>query len=185
MNLTVKPIENPGAFDVLVAGGVTSPGLFKLGGGSAARKFKVDIRDPNGVQGAVITVRGWNATDGIKGTFYFWTDEQIAKFYSDFLPVFINAQTKNPKPVEASHPALAANDITKILLKQYGDLKSEGGSLWTVDCEWVEWRVGKKIPVQTPTAATGDLSEIGQTKSAVKGLFKEQLAITAANSGAP
>lgn len=184
--LSVNPIDNPGAFDALIAGGVQSPGIFRLQGGTAARVYKIDVRDPNGVQGAIITYRGWRPTDGIKGTFFFWERDQIDKFYREFLPIWmLDAKKYRLVPVTVSHPSLEANGITALVCKQIGDLTSSDGNLWSVSLEWVEYRVGKRIDVQTATAATGPLNALDEKASAVRDVFKRELATASGKTGTP
>lgn len=152
---TVDPIVDPGAFDVLVAAGQASPGVFKLMG-PGGRVYKWDVRDAPGIQGAFITYRGWRPTDGIKGRFEFWEPGQVQDFYDNFLPLFaIDNRKYRVNPVEVYHPALAANDINAMVCKKIGELKGDAKQLWWIELEWIEYRKAKIIKSTTPEGATG------------------------------
>lgn len=150
---TADPLVDPGEWDVINANGVNSPGVFVLAG--ADRNYKWDIRDAPGVQGAVITYRGWRPTDGIKGTFYFYEPGQVEEFMSSWVQIWaLDAMKLNPSPVSVYHPALAANDITALVAKKIGQLVGTPQQLWSCTLEWIEYRPARIIRSTTPQGAT-------------------------------
>lgn len=151
--LTADPIVDPGEWDILNAAGINNPGVFVLG--CADRNYKWDVKDAPGVQGAILTYRGWRPTDGIKGTFLFWEPGQVEQFYTQYLPIFaLDALKVNPKPVSVYHPSLRSNDITALVCKKIGQLVGTPQQLWSVTLEWIEFRPARIIRSETPSGAT-------------------------------
>lgn len=155
--LSANPIENPEVYNVIVVAGVISPGAMILSGGG--RPYKWDIKDTAGAQGSTITYRGWKLGDDIECKFQFWQDQQIADFYSGFVPLLqYDATKQNPKPVQVYHPVLSVNDIYSVVVTEIGPLTNEGKGLWTVTVKMTEYRPPKKQNVTTTpdAAATTD-----------------------------
>lgn len=158
--LSANPLESPDAWDKLVAAGVENPGLFVLAGGGN-RVYSWEVKDPQGGQGGFVTYKGWALSDGIKGRFKFWTAQQIADFYSTYMPLLQYDATKQaPKPVDVYHPALLANGITSVVVKDISPLTDEGAQLWYVDVEMVEYGPPpKKNATTTPNGSKGSDSK--------------------------
>ncbi len=163
----VDALTDPGVFDVMVAAGVTNPGVcvLKSGGG---REYNWDIKQAPGVQGYTMTYRGWKAGEDIvfrfeffehpKGPGYASAASQIQSFYDDWVPIWaLDARKMRPKPIAVEHPALSANDIQNLFCKRIGPLETDGQMRWWVEMTFLEFRPPKIIPVETPKGATARL----------------------------
>lgn len=155
--LTVSPLGDPSNYDKIVAAGITSPGVCVVSG--ADRKYDWDTKKSAGSQGTTITYRGWDLAKP-KVKFYLWTDALIREFYDQLVPAFsYDADKQAPKPFDVYHPKLFANQIYWLVTTSIGDLIDEGDGkqLWTVTCEFLEYRQAKaKNATTTPsTASTG------------------------------
>jgi hypothetical protein len=179
--LSFNPLQDPGALDVLVAGGRPSPGLFILGDDAAAREYNWDIKKAPGVQGVFMTYRGWVPTENMPFIFQFWEEGQIEEFYNNFLPMFeLDALKFNPRPVLVSHPILAANNITQVVAKRIGPLTGNAGNGWRVRLIVNEFRTARIVPASTPSGAT---SVIGKETAA--GRLRQAIAAESALAERP
>lgn len=153
----VNPLVAPDLWDKIQVAGVENPGLFVLAGGGS-RQYSWDLKEPQGGQGGFATYKGWALSDGIKAKFKLWTPEQIALFYSTFLPLLqYDATKQEPKPVAVYHPALYANGITSVIVKDIGPLTDEGAQMWVVDVEMAEFAPPpKKNATATPKESSGN-----------------------------
>jgi hypothetical protein len=170
--LPSNPLVNPDDFNrVIIASSIISPGLASLSGG-AERPYNWDIRYAPGLQGAVIMYWGWKLSESIKFTFKFWEAQQIADFYSTFLPALkYDVNKKRPTPVSIYHPVLAANDVVNVVTKSIGPLVDAGQQLWTCTVEFLEYRLPKrqnlavtpdKVDTKKPTALDAQDREIAK-----------------------
>lgn len=166
---TVDPLVDPGTFDTMVAAGVISPGVCKIMSGGG-RKYNWDIKQAPGVQGYVMTYRGWKAGEPIVIRFEFFEhphgpgytntfpSSQIESFYDTWVPLFaLDARKLQPKPVSVQHPALSANDINNVVCQEIGPIQTDGNMRWWVDMTFLEFRPPKIIPTATPSGATDRL----------------------------
>ncbi len=164
---TVDPLVAPGSFDVMVAAGVSSPGVMTIISGGS-REYNWDINQAPGVQGYTMTYRGWKAGDEIVCRFPFFehpdgpgyatAQSQIQSFYQVWVPIWaIDARKLRPTPTAVTHPALNANDINALLCKRIGNMQTDGRMNWWVDMAFLEYRPPKLIPVATPNGATARL----------------------------
>lgn len=152
--LTVDPFTNPDAFNLLNVGGTDNPGVFSLEAGCGNRPYKWDVKPVAGGQGATTTYQGFDVAK-IKGKFKLWTSAQIAEFFAEYLPLLSYDATKTkPTPITIFHPSLFANDITSVVVQDIGPLTHEGGQLWTVTIEMLEFRPApKQNTTTTPKSA--------------------------------
>lgn len=165
---TVDPLSAPGELDVMVAASIQSPGLMKLMSGGE-REYNWDIKQAPGVQGYVMTYRGWKGGGDIVCRFEFFESRdgagyvdgkpaQVQQFYTQWVPLFaIDARKIRPQPVQVYHPVLFANDITAVVCKKIGPLQTDGNMRWWVDMTFLEYRPPRLIPVSTPQGATAAL----------------------------
>lgn len=153
----VNPLVAPDLWDKLQVAGVENPGLFVLAGGGN-RSYSWDVKEAQGGQGGFVTYKGWALSDGIKARFKFWTAAQIAAFYTGFMPLLqYDATKQEPKPVAVYHPALYANGITSVVVKDISPLTDEGAQLWYVEVELVEFAPPpKKNATSTPKGTSGN-----------------------------
>lgn len=172
MPLPSNPLVNPDDFNrVIIASSIVSPGIAALSGG-AERPYWWDVRYAMGLQGAVIMYWGWKLSESVKFTFKFWEAQQIAEFYSTFLPALkYDVTKKRPTPVSIYHPVLAANDIVSVVTKSIGPLVDAGQQLWTVTVEFLEYRLPKRqnlartpdtVNTNKPTALDAQDKEIAK-----------------------
>lgn len=179
MILSANPLTNPEFWNVLVlAGGVKSPGLFRLLDGTG-RAYKWDIRDAPGIMGAIETFRGWKVTNPIKSRFEFWEARQIDEFYTSFDPLLSYDPRKfRPKPIEAFHPALAVNAINKLIVLEKSLLKDLGKQLWCVEVDFAEYRKPPTLNVTSTPDSPQTRNPVAKTPLQVENLrllnkFKE------------
>lgn len=121
---------------------------------SDGRKYKWDIKDAPGTQGATISYRGWRPS-GFTAAFYFWEREQIDGFFDRILPLFwINADKTAPIPVTVLQVQLAALDVHAVVAEDISPLVYEGsGGLWSTKIKILEYRpASKKNATTTPTS---------------------------------
>lgn len=149
MPLPQNPIRDPDAFDFLIAAGRQNPGIAKLVSGGD-RDYKWDIKDPKGSEGSTATYNGWKISDKITFRFEFWISDQIDEFYEEYVPVLqYDAAKSKPKPIAVYHPALAANQITKLITVKIGPLVDLGNQLWSVTVVFDEFLPPKSKNVST------------------------------------
>ena len=164
---TIDPLVDPGLVDVMIAAGVSSPGVMSIISGGS-REYNWDIKQAPGVQGYTMTYRGWKAGDEIVCRFTFFEHHngpgyatqasQIQSFYETWVPIWaIDARKLRPTPTAIQHPVLAANDIQALVCKRIGPMQSDGRMNWWVDMAFLEYRPPKIIPVATPKGATAKL----------------------------
>lgn len=162
---TIDPQVEPGSCDVLIAMGITSPGVAVLQSGGS-REYRWDIKQASGVQGYVMTYRGWKAGEDIVFRHTFFENpasyvagvpSQVMLFYTTWVPLFAYDAFKfRPTPVTVYHPVLAANDITALVGKKIGPLQTDGQMRWWIDMTYLEFRKAKIVPPSTPIAAVPD-----------------------------
>lgn len=162
---TEDPQVNPGAFDVMIAMGITCPGIATLMSGGS-REFRWDIVQAPGVQGYVMIYRGWKAGEEIVFRHTFFENpasyvagvpSQVLLFYTTWLPMFsYDAFKFRPNPVTVYHPALSSNDVTALVGRKIGPLQTDGNMRWWIDVTYLEFRKAKPIKPSTPIAAVPD-----------------------------
>ncbi len=151
--LTVSPLGDPGNYDIITIAGITTStetnGKVEVTG--AERKFSWDTKKSAGSQGQTITYRGWDLAEP-KLKFSFWRDEQIRAFYDQIQSaIYYDAEKQAPKPWDVYHPKTFASQIYWLVTKNLGDLVDEGGQLWTITVETLEYRQAKaKNATSTP-----------------------------------
>lgn len=151
--LTVSPLADPSNYDTITIAGITTKvetnGIVEVT--DANRGFDWDVKKSAGSQGQTTTYRGWELAQP-KLKFKFWTDAQITAFYQQLVtPMYYDAEKTAPKPWDVYHPKLFANQIYWLVTKKLGDLTHEGGQLWSVTVEALEFRQAKaKNATSTP-----------------------------------
>jgi len=151
--LTVSPLGDPSNYDIITIAGITTTteANGKVEVTNAERKFEWDQKKSAGSQGQTITYRGWGlAKPKIK--FSFWRDEQIRAFYEQIQSaIYYDAEKEAPKPWDVYHPKTFASQIYWLVTESIGDLIDEGGQLWTITVETLEYRQAKaKNATSTP-----------------------------------
>jgi hypothetical protein len=153
--LTVSPLADPSNYDKIVCAGITNAGICIVT--DADRKYDWDTKKSAGSQGTTITYRGWDLAKP-KVKFLLWTDAMIRQFYDEFVPALsYDADKQAPKPFDVYHPKLFASQIYWMVTTNIGELTDEGNQLWTVTCEFLEYRqaTAKNATTTPATATTG------------------------------
>jgi hypothetical protein len=90
------------------------------------RNYEIQVKDPPGSDGAVVTYRGIHPK-AFDIVFYIWTTDQYDHFVNDVLPLFINAgtlkATSTPKSLSISHPSLSALNISSVVIENIGAIE--------------------------------------------------------------
>ena len=178
-----KPGKDPDFFDKVMAAGILSPGVARVG--EVAREFVWDMKQAPGAAGENMTFKGLkNVTFTME--FYLVGDKDLTAWESwielwDFDPT----KTK-PNPIDVLHPVLLERNVTVVAAKKITAPKQSkvGDNLWIGKIEAVEWRPPPKANVaKSPTGATTGISPTGATtgitsKSATDDLDREIRALT-------
>ena len=156
-------IDNEELYNVIVLGGVTSPGQVTLSGHD--RKVNWDVQAGPFLNGA--TTR-FKSIPPIEFTASFYLVKDVANKLDDFVlwPAFLTlinstiASPRTPKALEIYHPDLAANDIKSVVKAMVGGMTYDGKGGATVDVKFQEYRPPRKWagtpqskPANDPNAA--------------------------------
>jgi len=150
----LNPFDNPEAYDVVVLGGVTSPGVVKPGAITGfKRAHEWDIKKGKGAKGATLTYVQRPPAQGTI-TFTLGTREHFTAWES-FRPQFKYDPTKkNPQALDIFHPVLADLDIHSVVCESLSQLENDGYGEWTCVVELCEYFPPPKAPaVGTPTTS--------------------------------
>ncbi len=132
-----SPFEDPKSWDTITIQGLSWYGKFEIRRGR--RKYKWDVKDASGVEGATETYRG-KRPEVFTIRFFVWTDLMwtnwklfsLAFQYSGIKGIVI--------PVDVVHPALNAAGISQMVCDALGTLeKVSDDQMWAVDVEVREY----------------------------------------------
>lgn len=157
----LNPIDNPQAWDVIVIGSATSPGICKVS--EFKRAFEWDVKKGKGTFGSTVTFVGRPPAKG-SITFYLWTAQHFTD-WETFRPLLKYDPTKNTvKAVDIFHPSLADIGISSVVTESLGNIVHEGNQLYSVKVDFLEYfPPPKKSAVSTPN--TSDPNTGGKNKS--------------------
>lgn len=125
-----SPFSDPRTWDTITIAGQSWYG--KIDVKRAKRKYKWDVKDASGIEGATQTYRGKRPEPfGLK--FWIWTDEMWTQ-WKGFSTAFQYSGIKGVViPVDVGYPALAAAGISQIVCDDLGILERESEDLmWAV-----------------------------------------------------
>lgn len=107
-----NPVDNPELYDVLVLGGVRSPGVVKISG--AQRKIDWDNKIAKGQKGATSTLSGIPLAEFTAE--FFLADTEDFDAWPAFLQI-INSTISGttPKAIDVYHPDLAEQGIVSVV----------------------------------------------------------------------
>jgi len=131
-----SPWTAPGLWDSIVIGGVSYGWANGDGPGgkvriqNCSRKYKLDIKDASGSDGATTTYKGvrpgkWTIT------FYIWTADQYDHFVDDVLPALLYSGVKNaanPAGIQSlavQHPVFSNLAISSVIIEQIDGIEPE------------------------------------------------------------
>ena len=165
--ITIDPFANPQAWDVVVIGGVASPGLCKVG--KFSRGFEWDVKKGKGSFGATVTfIQRPPAKGGL--TFYFWLSSHITAWNS-FEPLLKYDPTKKaPSAVDIYHPSLADIDLNAVVVEELGNLVHEGNQMYSLEVKLLEYFPPPKISaVSTPSGSANNSAQNAEMAAASAG----------------
>lgn len=143
----------PQSWDVVVVGGVTSPGICKLT--ECVRKHEWDIKKGKGSLGAEITFVQRPPAEVLL-EFYLWQADHFAA-WDTFVPLFKYDPTrKTVQAVDIYHPSLADIDLTSVVTEEIGAITHEGGGYYRRTVKLLEYFPPPNANATgTPSGSTG------------------------------
>lgn len=133
----MNPLDTPEAYDVIILGGLTSPGIVEVTG--AAREAEWDEPKAKGSSGAEPTYNGQKLS-GITCKFKFWEASQLDEWRRFRTILEKPTDAKEPRPLDIIHPLVNDLGITSVVVDVEGQLVRETGCLWTVEVKFKERR---------------------------------------------
>lgn len=147
-------LDNEDLYNVIVLGGVSSPGQVTLAGHDSAVEW--DVKAGWGLNGATTTLK---SRTPISFTASFYMLRDVGQGVDDFAawPAFLalinsTVASAKPKALDIYHPALAANDIKSVCKAKVGGETYDGKGGMTVVVTFQEYRP-PKTQGGTPTGA--------------------------------
>jgi hypothetical protein len=126
----LSPLAYPQDYDVIVVGGVTSPGYCILSGFKRIQMF--DKKMGKGTKGATPTMTNQKPAEGFV-KFYLWDDgsesggpDQFALMGNFLNQLFYDPTKQNVQAVDVYHPSLAAIRATQFYCEEIGAMEPEG-----------------------------------------------------------
>lgn len=128
VNGSSSPWSVPALWDSITIGGIQYGWAYSTIGGKVrirkgCRNYKIQVKDPSGSDGAVVTYRGIHPKE-FDVVFYMWTTDQYDHFTNDVLPAILNAgtlkSTTTPKSLGVSHPSLSNLGISSVVVANIG-----------------------------------------------------------------
>lgn len=108
-----SPFSSPLSWDTITIGGMQWWGKFEIR--RAKRKYKWDVKDASGQEGATETYRG-RRPETFTIRFYIWTDLMWLNWKILSGANFVYDGVKEqPKPIDIQHPGLNATGITQVI----------------------------------------------------------------------
>ncbi len=156
-----NPLDDPLGWDVVVIGGIVSPGLAKIGDFKTKREF--DVKKGKGIFGATITFVGRPPSTG-SITFYLWEPAHFDAWVA-FRPLFKFDPTKKAiQAIDIFHPALTEIDMNSFVCEGIGATTHEGKGLYSITVDLLEFfPPPNKNATGTPSGSTGNNSKSGAT----------------------
>lgn len=164
-------IDDPQAWDTFYISGYPTPGIADVTAGDRARR--IDVKKKPGVDGATVTVLGYDPCT-VKLRLKLWTADQWAAWLFLKQKLLVQQQDQQsidpatgdivtvaspssaPVPYDCRHPALASIGVTSLLLSKIMAPKFSGpGGYATIELEWIEFygQSATQGASSTPTAS--------------------------------
>ncbi len=145
MTTVINPLDHESAFDVLIVGGVRSPGKVTLSGHD--RAFEWDVKKVKGQKGASTTFNGEDVAE-VTATFFLLRDDVQGIDDLEEWPAFVgliksSVSGSNVKALDVYHPDLVANGITQLVPKKIGGAVHDGKGGQTIAITFLEYRAPK------------------------------------------
>jgi len=155
----INPIDNPGAWDVVVIAGQQSPGICELG--DVKRAHEWDVKKGKGSLAATTTFVG-RPPAKFTITFRLWQSDHFAAWDDFVLLLQYNPTKKAVAAVDIYHPALAFAGIHSVVTESIGAPHHEGDGMYTIAIEFLEYFPAPKVSaVSTPTTSTTNSGDSG------------------------
>lgn len=150
-----NPNVFPALYDVVIVGGIVSPGVAKLSG--FARAYEWDVKKGKGSAGATITAQGeapakgtitlslWESGLGPNGRDHFAEWDTLRQLLAQPSGKTVTAH-------DVFHPYLQDIGVTSIVVEELGSLEPKGGGLFDVSIKVLEYKPPKKTG-GTPAAS--------------------------------
>lgn len=159
----------------------------------AKRRYKIEVKDPQGSDGSVQTYRGVKFSP-FDIVFSIYTDEQYAYFQTNLLPVLKFSGFKSaPNPAQVQslsvyHPSLAQVDIAALLVEEIGAIepKEDGPNMFECKVRCVEYLPPPPANTTvTPSGQRGVVQVTTQPQGArsQRALTVNNLSVVVGNSG--
>ncbi len=185
MPSTTNPITDPVGCDVVVIGGVVSPGLAEIGDFKTKREF--DVKKGKGTFGSTITFVGRPPSTGsIK--FFLW---EAAHFdaWSTFRAQFKFDPTKKAiQAIDIFHPSLTEIDMNSFVCEGIGGWKHEGKGLYSITVDLLEYfPPPPKNATGTPSGSTskGSANKSGKSDDPIADAQQAEIKKLLAEANSP
>lgn len=170
----LNPISNPQDYDYCEIDGEENPGIIAKGGVTGfKRETEWEVKKGKGTKGGTQTLSQLPPAKGsIK--FLLWEDEHFEAWDSSFRKRFKYDPTKKTKnAVDIFHPILAKQEVHSVVTESIGPETDEGGGLWSITVELMEYLPeAKKTVTTTPNGSTSS----GKSKAGSTGKSDDPIA---------
>lgn len=182
----LDPIANPTDYDVIVVGGITSPGYCVLSGFKRIQMF--DKKMGKGTTGATPTMTNRKPAEGTV-TFFLWDDgvasgtgiNQYGLMTTFLDQLFYDPTKATVQAVDVYHPSLAAIRATQFYCEEIGALEPVGDmaeNMKSITIKLTEFLPPPPLPaVSTPTMAKpqAESKAPGETPDPIGDAQQEQI----------
>jgi hypothetical protein len=152
------PLSAPQVWDVMTVGGVPLPGLAKV---KAKRKYKTDVKNAAGADGATLTGLGHEPTEA-SITLRIWTEAHWEQLKT-VAPLLMPPPKKGlPSPVDVSHPTLAFLKVRSLYFTEIGAPEESSRGVWEVELvatEYLPIKGGANV-TKTPLGANAKIGNV-------------------------
>ncbi len=127
-------------YDLLIIGGVATPGVVKLTGHD--RKVNWDVKAGAGQSGATTTLKNILPIE-FTASFYLADDEEFLAWEAIDTLLRSTVSGAKPKALDVYHPDLAVNGITSVVLASFGGAIHDGKGGQTIVVKLQEYKPPK------------------------------------------
>jgi hypothetical protein len=164
----LSPMTSPGAYDTLELGGMTVPGQPIVSGFPIVVEW--DVKAGAGVDGGTTTLKGRKPAEGTVKVQFFepwhfdtwdWIDKALRSTMGE-------APTVQGLPIE--HPTTRRAGVSAVVCKRLGPVVHQGGQLYTIEFDLLEFRPPRDKGTKTATRRAGTAPpKTGATGDAASG----------------
>jgi hypothetical protein len=136
------------------AEGEPAPGVATV---EVDRSYKADEKDPNGANGATITLGGEKLAK-VSITLTLWNERHFRRMDA-FLDALFPGGTAKATPFDVAHPVLTHHRLKSLIFLSYSGPKNVGDDIFEIHLEAKEFKPPPPTPpasaINTPTSAKG------------------------------